>query len=85
MNGVNMLYKGIEDPSIHINVILSEFIIFTTQHHFPHNKSRMVPYNGIDYMNVLPYLSDIKEWDKKTDVRNKKTFSHGMLFSRYVR
>ncbi|KAL3836856.1 hypothetical protein ACJMK2_022267, partial [Sinanodonta woodiana] len=83
MNGVNMIYKGIEDTSIRIIVILSEFIIFKKSHEFKLHESRVVNFFGVHLVDGPRYLNDIITWDKGTDRNKKKLFSHGMLFTRY--
>ncbi|KAK3585038.1 hypothetical protein CHS0354_009886 [Potamilus streckersoni] len=84
MNGVNMLYKGIEDASIRITVILSEFTIFKRDSDFNHEKSTIVWNRGRGRVEDLPYLYDINSWDKKVHVAKNSNFSYGMLFTRYV-
>ncbi|KAL3836859.1 hypothetical protein ACJMK2_022270, partial [Sinanodonta woodiana] len=83
MNGVNMIYRGIQDTSISIIVLLSEFIIFKTKQEFQLHESRVVNLDGKYLVDGPLYLNDIITWDKETDAKQNKHFSHGMLFTRY--
>ncbi|KAL3836835.1 hypothetical protein ACJMK2_022248, partial [Sinanodonta woodiana] len=83
MNGVNMLYKGISDPSIRINVILNQFIIWRSKHDFRHHLSSVITYKDQDHIDEVLYLHDIIDWDNTTAVRDEPSFSHGMVFTSY--
>ncbi|KAL3836834.1 hypothetical protein ACJMK2_022247, partial [Sinanodonta woodiana] len=83
MNGVNMLYKGIADPSIRINVILERFIIWKSRSDFRHVYSTIIHYKDQNYIKDELYLYDIITWDNATAVRGVPSFSHGMVFTKY--
>ncbi|KAL3836833.1 hypothetical protein ACJMK2_022246, partial [Sinanodonta woodiana] len=83
MNGVNMLYKGIADPSIRINVILDRFIIWKSRSDFQHVYATVIRYKEADYIQDFAYMFDIITWDNNTAVRDEPSFSHGMVFTRY--
>ncbi|KAL3836828.1 hypothetical protein ACJMK2_022241, partial [Sinanodonta woodiana] len=80
---VNMLYKGIPDPSIRINVILNRFIIWKSKNDFRNVLSSVIPYKGLDHIDEVLYLHDIINWDNKTAMRGVPSFSHGMVFTSY--
>ncbi|KAL3891938.1 hypothetical protein ACJMK2_004180 [Sinanodonta woodiana] len=65
MNGVNLRYKSIDDPSISITVIPMNFIFFQHQSQFPHNESTVIMDSGKTYADIASYLRDIHAWDKK--------------------
>ncbi|KAL3853998.1 hypothetical protein ACJMK2_013282, partial [Sinanodonta woodiana] len=81
MNSVNLLYKGIEDPSISIRVILSGFIFFHHDALFPYNSSRPTTFNGRTRIAIYPYLADLNDWDEKYSVKVQFPFDHAVLFT----
>ncbi|KAL3836841.1 hypothetical protein ACJMK2_022254, partial [Sinanodonta woodiana] len=83
MNGINMLYKGITDTSIRISVVLSTFIILQTDLVFQHIESKVIHHNGIMYIDGLPYLKDVINWDTNTAANDELTFSHGIVFTKF--
>ncbi|KAL3856577.1 hypothetical protein ACJMK2_011312 [Sinanodonta woodiana] len=82
LNGVNLLYKGIEDKSIEIHVTLVKFFMFKTFLEFPHNVSLPKSKDGVQYVDARRYLDDIGGWDKKVG-QHKANYDHAMLFTRY--
>ncbi|KAL3836843.1 hypothetical protein ACJMK2_022256 [Sinanodonta woodiana] len=84
MNGVNMIYKGIQDNSIRIYVVLNKFIILKSDLDFRHLLSKLTYRNGTMYVDGLPYLNDLINWDLYSPLTADLWFSHGMVFTRIV-
>ncbi|KAK3598248.1 hypothetical protein CHS0354_001069, partial [Potamilus streckersoni] len=80
MAGVNLRYKGIEDPNISINVILSDFIFFP-QTFKPTSTVTII--NGTKYIDAKSYYSDLSEWDKSYGRNYIRCFDHGILFTSF--
>ncbi|KAL3836829.1 hypothetical protein ACJMK2_022242, partial [Sinanodonta woodiana] len=80
-NGANLLYKGIADPDLSVNIILSKFVIFKKHAEFPHNVSIVAHFNNTDYIDVSEYLLDIEQWDLKVGVKYEPAHDHGMFIS----
>ncbi|KAL3892106.1 hypothetical protein ACJMK2_004343, partial [Sinanodonta woodiana] len=83
INGVNLRYKTIEDPSLSITIILQHFTIFQRESLFPHKRSKVITNNGKKYINAHPYHDDIKQWVRTNDIDTVPTFDHAMLFTGY--
>ncbi|KAL3892121.1 hypothetical protein ACJMK2_004358, partial [Sinanodonta woodiana] len=81
MNGVNLRYKTIDDPSISITIILQQFIIFPEELKFPHNMSKVVTANGKKYIDAYPYHADITQWVQTHGINMVPIFDHAMLFT----
>ncbi|KAK3582136.1 hypothetical protein CHS0354_017247 [Potamilus streckersoni] len=83
INGVDLLFKKIEDPDISITITLSGFIVFKTQDEFPHKASNVKIENGRQYIEILNYLKDLCEWGIYEGINYIPAFDHVMLFTRY--
>ncbi|KAL3854136.1 hypothetical protein ACJMK2_013414 [Sinanodonta woodiana] len=83
MNGVNLLYKGIQDTSISIKVTVSTFLFWQRQSLFPHKRSQVRIVNGSTYISAYLYLDDLANWDKNPDAEVRPSFDHVMLFTRH--
>ncbi|KAL3890599.1 hypothetical protein ACJMK2_002881 [Sinanodonta woodiana] len=81
MNGVNLRYKTIKDPSISISVIPTDFIFFLHEAMFPHNASKVMTEDGIKYIGAKPYLDDFMDWDRKNGENDARKIDHLMLFT----
>ncbi|KAL3890596.1 hypothetical protein ACJMK2_002878, partial [Sinanodonta woodiana] len=81
MNGVNLRYKTIKDPSISISIIPFEFVYFLHEVMFPHNVSRVRSVNGIKYIDASQYLDDFGDWDRNERANDELQFDHAMLFT----
>ncbi|KAL3892144.1 hypothetical protein ACJMK2_004381, partial [Sinanodonta woodiana] len=83
INGVNLRYKTIDDPSISITIILQQFIIFQHEDRFPHNMSKVVIANGKKYIDASLYNKDFKQWVQTVGSNMVPVFDHAMLFTGY--
>ncbi|KAL3892140.1 hypothetical protein ACJMK2_004377, partial [Sinanodonta woodiana] len=83
INGVNLLYKSIDDPSISITIILQHFTIFQQKDLFPHTNSKVVTENGTKYLNANLYSLDFSQWVQTVDKTVVPVFDHAMLFTVY--
>ncbi|KAL3892123.1 hypothetical protein ACJMK2_004360, partial [Sinanodonta woodiana] len=83
INGVNLRFKTIDDPSISITVILQHFTVFQREDRFPHKSSQVFTDNGETYIAAHPYASDIKQWVLNYGIHLVPKFDHAMLFTGY--
>ncbi|KAL3892142.1 hypothetical protein ACJMK2_004379, partial [Sinanodonta woodiana] len=83
INGVNLRYKSIDDPSISITIILQHFTIFQQKDLFPHKSSKVVIKNGTKYIDAYQYTKDFKRWIKTVGKTMVPVFDHAMLFTVY--
>ncbi|KAL3892101.1 hypothetical protein ACJMK2_004338, partial [Sinanodonta woodiana] len=83
INGVNLRYKTIEDPSISITIILQHFKIFQREFLFPHKLSKVITHKGKKYINAKPYSGDLKHWVQTYGKKMVPAFDHAMLFTGY--
>ncbi|KAL3875183.1 hypothetical protein ACJMK2_038110 [Sinanodonta woodiana] len=79
INGVDLRYRGIKDPTIKISVTLREFYIFQKQKDFPHLESWVEAVPGTDWIDVNNYIKDLSNW---TSI-NGHLSDHVMLFTKY--
>ncbi|KAL3866927.1 hypothetical protein ACJMK2_044174 [Sinanodonta woodiana] len=82
INGVNLRYKEIDDPTISITVTLSGFLFFQTEGIFPHLVSKVDVINGTKYIEREKYLFDLFYWEYNGTDRVKE-FDQALLFTRY--
>ncbi|KAK3589887.1 hypothetical protein CHS0354_015913 [Potamilus streckersoni] len=87
MNGVNLRYKSINDPNIYRSLsslrglYFSRTILYKSNGQFPHNRSKVIRDKGESYIEALPYLEDLRDWDHVHGVKILPQFDVAMLFT----
>ncbi|KAL3875287.1 hypothetical protein ACJMK2_038209 [Sinanodonta woodiana] len=79
INGVDIRYREIKDPTIKISLTLREFYIFQRKEDFTHIQSWVESVPGTDMINADNYLVDLVNW---TSI-NGHLSDHVMLFTKY--
>ncbi|KAK3585684.1 hypothetical protein CHS0354_020250 [Potamilus streckersoni] len=87
MNGVNLRYKSINDPNIYRSLsslrglYFSRTILYKSKDQFPHKKSKVIIDKENSYIEALPYLEDLHDWDHVHGVKILPQFDIAMLFT----
>ncbi|KAL3855284.1 hypothetical protein ACJMK2_014500, partial [Sinanodonta woodiana] len=81
MNGADMRYKRIQDSSISITVILSNFVYFKKKSEFKFYNSKVLVVNGTEYLDSTNFLLDILIWDQDIGKKLSPQFDNAMMFT----
>ncbi|KAL3891936.1 hypothetical protein ACJMK2_004178 [Sinanodonta woodiana] len=73
MNGVNLHYKTIDDPSISINIILQDFIFLKC--------SEVISANRNKYLEARDCLAALEKWDHEIGISHLPVYDHAMFFT----
>ncbi|KAL3855207.1 hypothetical protein ACJMK2_014427, partial [Sinanodonta woodiana] len=84
MNGADMRYKRIQDSSISITVILSNFVYFKKKSEFKFYNSKVLVVNGTEYLDSTNFLLDILIWDQDIGKKLSPQFDNAMMFTRLL-
>ncbi|KAL3861394.1 hypothetical protein ACJMK2_007429 [Sinanodonta woodiana] len=84
INGVDELYKGINDPDIKISVKVRGFVVFKWLTQFPHRASQVQFVNGTTLVNASAYLVDLIALDFSGVFNRFAIYDQVILFTRHT-
>ncbi|KAK3586285.1 hypothetical protein CHS0354_000170 [Potamilus streckersoni] len=82
VNGIDLLYKGMERATITINIAIRAFVIFQSLQQFPHFESRVELYLWHRVVDGRKYFRDLKNWDIHIGSKQIPDYDQAILFTR---